>query len=149
MPASAAFGIHCTSEPRNSPTSSTVAAVTTPASRVRPPAPRLTMVASVEPDTGSPPTQAEPMLPSPWPMSSRVLSWRVLVFMSATTEVSSVSMAASTLNVKAGTSSPASSSGATLGASSSSSNRRAGLGRAAGMGPMTSGLSIAVSSAGE
>lgn len=75
------------------------------------------MVASVEPDTGSPPTQAEPMLPRPWPINSRVLWCRVPVFRSATTEVSKVSMEASTLSVKAGTRSPASSSGPTSGAS--------------------------------
>ena len=73
-----------------------------PDSRVRPPLDMLTSGAPMVPAPGTPPTAAEARLPRPWPISTRLESWRVRVSASVTTQVFSVSIESSTASVSAG-----------------------------------------------
>ena len=75
----------------------------TPENRVTPPLDMLTSVAPIWPAPGMPPQMAEVTLPRPWPISSRLESWREWVSASSTMQVFSVSMDSSTASVSAGT----------------------------------------------
>ena len=66
-----------------------------PERRLFPPAFTLTTVRIVAPAPGMPPISPATMFPTPWPKSSRLLSCRVRVRLSATSEVSSESIAPS------------------------------------------------------
>ena len=104
MAANAAMGIHAITEPsrRNARSASTPSI--RPEVRVCAPLEIFTSVAPMVPAPGIPPTRVEARLPSPWPISSRLESWRLRVSESSTTQVLSVSIESSTASVSAGTS---------------------------------------------
>ena len=89
----------------------------------------LTTVRMVAPAPGRPPTKAHSMLPMPWPISSRLESWRVRVTESATSEVSRLSMLPSMPRVMPSTSTVVHISSEKLGSVSA--------GRPLGIGPIT------------
>ena len=102
MPASTARGTYCTNTPSPSRIANRNRACIMPLNWVRPPLFTLTTVRMVAPAPAMPANEPASKLPIPCPMSSWLLLWWVLVILSATTEVSSVSIDPSPARVSPG-----------------------------------------------
>ena len=102
IPARTDRGTYFTTEPRPSMMASSSSACTMPLSCVRPPLLTLTTVRMVAPAPGRPQKRPAMALPIPCPINSRLLLCLVLVILSATTEVSSVSMEPRPASVRPG-----------------------------------------------
>ena len=102
MAASAASGTCAASGASSRITSSRNTACTTPASGLVAPLRMLVAVRAMAPVAAKPPNSGAMMLAAPWPMSSWFESWRAPVMPSATTAVSSDSMAPNKAMANAG-----------------------------------------------
>ena len=71
MPPNAAIGNQATSEASSRNAIREKTPSITPERRVQAPLDRFTIDAPICPAPGMPPSRAEPMLPKPWPISSR------------------------------------------------------------------------------
>ena len=138
MPANTDRGTYFTNPPSPSSTASRKSECITPESRERPPLFTFTTVRMVAPAPEIPQNSPDTILPMPWPISSRLLLWCVLVILSATTEVSSVSMEPSPARVRPGMMEILTIVSQSIPARLTLSLAKNGMGNPAGISPMVS-----------
>ena len=101
MPAKTAWGICDANGASTTTTAKRKAACNTPESLVTPPVRILTTVRMVAPAPGMPPKNPAAILPTPWPINSRLELCRVRVILSATNDVSRLSIAPNMARIRA------------------------------------------------
>mmetsp|Transcript_6218 Transcript_6218/g.17836 ORF Transcript_6218/g.17836 Transcript_6218/m.17836 type:complete len:358 (-) Transcript_6218:1010-2083(-) len=100
-PARHACGMCCAKRPRPATMHSSTTEWVAPDRGVRPPALTFTTVRTVAPAPATPPKAPDTILPTPWPTSSFSESWKSPVRLSATREVSRLSMPPSRASTRA------------------------------------------------